>query len=541
MFDSFKSVLMALAYFWGLIFALYLMGHGLVSIPRRLLRLASISGRLRRLQIQAPKVYERMEDSLLTLEDVEVQVSELSRRKVGTARDFSEWIDDLVEMANLPETQSRNGMRGGAESRIIPRVITEKYMADLTRNLVRARHKRSRYTIEWTHLVQEAARTQQILDSAASKKLDFGEPSPHAGLWDRWTFLSPHSRYIFYYYVQPYGSVVLGIFLAVCSVCIVWSELVKDALPHLSVIGLTVVHHWVGDKAQVGFAGQAISVLWLLYMCAAAFITMTEVKTWRGRALVRRNTGYEAAFWYAGQVAKLSVPLSYNFMTFLDPGIYKKTRFHAFLGQYIDFTALGMWMNWLLPILVLVPVVATLFGLYGKVQRFFGFGVDIIDEDEDGNQRSYGAGSWREGRDLIERELGGNSIVRRREEALSRLGGVSSGGLEGRAAPVLTIPGARTGGTSPARSPNRAAAPARSTRPNRPTHTDSDLEEENFFEAMGHRMKNTFDTIEAPKWFSDLKKPKWMGGDDDEPAASGSGSGESDIRRWFGGEGRIRL
>ncbi|EEY22702.1 LMBR1 domain-containing protein [Verticillium alfalfae VaMs.102] len=450
-FASLKTTIMALAYFWGLIFAIYLMGHGLVSIPRRLFRFASISGRLRRLQNHAPKVHERMEDSLLTLEDIEVQISELSRRKVGSARDFQEWIDELVEMANLPESQPRAGMRGSAESRVLPTVITAKYMADLTRKLTRARHARSRYTGEWNHLVQEAAATQAILDSAASKKLDFGEASPHAGFWDRTTILTPYSRYIFYYHIQPYGSILIGLFLAACSACIVWSELIKAAFPKLSVIRISVVHHWVGDKGQVGFAGQVISIMWLLYMCSAAFITMTEVKTWRSRALVKRNTGYESAFWYAGQVAKLSVPLSYNFMTFLPKVIYEKTLFYHILGQYINLTPLTSFMDYLFPILVLVPVLATLFGLYGKVQRFFGFGVDIIEDEDEDSQRTYGAGSWREGRDLIERDLGGNSSARRREETFARLGAAAAASAA-RSAPVLTVPG---GASSPARSPVR--------------------------------------------------------------------------------------
>lgn len=60
---------------------------------------------------------------------------------------------------------------------------------------------------------------------------------------------------------------------------------------------------------------------------------------------------------------------------------------------------------------------------------------------------------------------------------------------------------------------------------------------------------NTFDTLETPKWMQDLgqgiKKPKWMGGDDDDappqrPDAGGERS-NSDIRRWFGGDGNIRL
>ncbi|CAI4217889.1 unnamed protein product [Parascedosporium putredinis] len=100
---SLKSVIMALAYCWGLVFAIYLMGHGLVSIPRRLFRNASVSGRLRRLQSHAPALHEKMEDSLLTLEDIEAQVILLSRRKVGSARDFSEWIEELVEMGGLED------------------------------------------------------------------------------------------------------------------------------------------------------------------------------------------------------------------------------------------------------------------------------------------------------------------------------------------------------------------------------------------------------------------------------------------------------
>ncbi|KLU83986.1 hypothetical protein MAPG_03035 [Magnaporthiopsis poae ATCC 64411] len=63
-------------------------------------------------------------------------------------------------------------------------------------------------------------------------------------------------------------------------------------------------------------------------------------------------------------------------------------------------------------------------------------------------------------------------------------------------------------------------------------------------------MKNTIDSIDAPKWWQEIgegiKKPKWMGGDDDNHASSsraGSGGGDGpDLRRWFGGgDGRIRL
>lgn len=540
--ESVKALVMALAYCWGLILAIYLMGHGLVSIPRRLIRGASISGRLRRLQGKAPKVYEQMEDSLMLLEDIEGQVSELARRKVGSAVGFQDWIEELQEIANIPESQPR-GVRfsADADSSTIPHVITEKYLADLTRKLVRAKHARSRYVNAWSRLVAEAAETQTILDSVASKKLEFGTDPAHGGWWEKTTVLTPYTRYLFYYHALPYVQICLGVFLAAASACIVWSEVVKVAFPKLSVIRLSVIHHWVGDRAEVGFAGQLISSFWICYMCAAALISMTEVKVWRGRALVRRNTAHESAFWYAMQVAKLTIPLSYNFMTFLSAQVYKKTIFYKFLGKLIDLTPLGRWFDDLFPIVVLFPVFATLFGIYGKVKRLF-VGMDVIDDDDE-NTSGFGTGSWREGRDLINRELGGNTLFHRREEAIARLAGGSS-------APVLSIPSARGSSSSPARSPagllpgsRRAGQPSQ----NRPYRDDDPPDDENFFQILGHRMKNTMDTLETPRWMQDfgqgVKKPKWMGGDgDDQDASSSSSRTGTDIRRWFGGgDGQIRL
>jgi len=569
-FTSLKTVVMALAYGWGLVLAIYLMGHGLVAIPRRLLRNANISGRLRRLQSHAPRLYAKMEDAELTLEDLETQVSELSRRKVGSARLFQDWIEELVDMTSLPENPPRAVGLPAAESRALPTVVTEQYMADLTRQLVRARHARSRYLDEWSRLLQDAADTQAILNSAGSKKLEFGRTSPSAGFWDRITVLTPYTRYLLHYQVVPQARLFLGGLFGLSSVFIVWSEMVKVALPNLSVIRLSVVHYWEGDRGQVGFVGQVVASFWILYMFAAALTSITEVKVWRGRALVKRNTAHESAFWYASQVARLSVPLSYNFMTFLSQKVYDGTVFYQFLGSLINLTPLGTWFDYLFPVFILVPVCATLFGLYGRVKRFLGFGDLVEDDDDEDNETGYGTGSWREGRDLIDRELHGTSIRQRRREGPSA---ADAANAAGRAAPVVTVPGGRRGqphrageaatattpfATSPSNLSYAAGSPSRRSAGVDPTPSSSsrralpeDPGDENFFQALGHRMKNTIDTIDAPQWFQDIKKPKWMGGDDEDDGGGGGGGrpsasrADSDpIRRWFGGgdsTGRIRL
>lgn len=551
---SLKGVVMALAYCWGLIFVIYLMGHGLVSIPRQLFRNVSISGRLRRLQKHAPALYEKMDDSLLKLEDVEAHVAELSRRKVGSARDFGDWIEELAEMAGLPDTglaPPSDPALGGVQDRVIPTVITEQYMAALSRELMRASHARSRYTAEWNHLVQKAADIQAILDSAATKKLEYNETGSESSPWNRMIVLTPYTRYILHYHIMPYVRILLGIFLSLASASIIWSEIFKVFQQHsLSIIRFTVVHHWVDDKPQVGLGGQVVSTFWILYMCAAAFTSITEVRVWRGRALTRRNTSYESAFWYAQQVAKLTVPLSYNFMTLLSGEIYTKTTFYQFLGQLIDLTPLGRWFDILFPILILFPVFATLFGLYGRVRRLFGFGINLVDdEDEEGARRGFAAGSWREGRDLIDRELGGHSLSRRRDDARSQ-----SAAQGGRAAPILSVPPARTS-ASPLRSHTRTGAGGARRLGQGAARVPRDLdvppEDENFFQLLGYRMKNTVESFESPRWLKDIgagiRNPKWAGGGAEEGGGDDvrAEGGPSDIRRWFGGngseEGRIRL
>ncbi|KAG6015530.1 hypothetical protein E4U43_005145 [Claviceps pusilla] len=560
-FLSLKGLIMTLAYCWGLVLAIYLMGHGLVSIPRRMIRNASISGRLRRLQTRAPQVHENMEDSLVTLEEIETQVVELGRRKTGTALDFQEWIEELQELANIwPSSQPRMSAAAGASNRNVPTVITDKYLAELTRRLVRARHARSRYVNEWAQLVNEAGELQAILDSAASKKLELGQVSPHAGLWEKTTVLTPYSRYIWHYHVVPYAHVAFGSLLAIASACVVWSELVRYTFPRLSVIRLSVVHHWVGERPEVGFAGQAVSAFWICYMCAAAFLSMTEVKVWRGRALVKRNTAYESAFWYSMQIAKLTIPLSYNFMTFLSKQVYEKTVFYKFLGQLIEETAPGRWFDDIFPIVVLFPVVATMFGLYGRVKRMF-LGMDVIDDDEDGESASpFGTGTWREGRDLIEREHGGNTTYRRRGDTATRValiggGGGVVGGARAAATPGLFNPSSTSASTRPTRpSSSRPQNPSADIRrppggqqlPLRASSSIADQipEDDSMLQILGHRMKNTLDSIEAPTWFQDLgkgfAKPTWMSGGDSDTNGSGSPK-KTDIRRWFGGDGQIRL
>ncbi|KAJ5654305.1 hypothetical protein N7490_001308 [Penicillium lividum] len=531
-FKAIKGLVMALAYMWGLVLAIYLMGHGLVSIPRNLIRNGNVSGRLRRIQAHAPKVHDRLMDAVNELESLNSQVAQLQQRKTGTARDFQEWIEDLsggsgsadvrVPILETPESSST-----------IPSVITERYLADLTRRLQRSRHMKARFVDEWDRLVQLAADLQAIINSAASKKLEFGPAPRRSSCFPRAKFLTPYMRHQLYSNVIPSVRMVFGAFFSVASVCIVWSELIKSVAPQLSIVSLTVMPSLTEAK-PLGFGKQLITSAWLLYMCAAALVGVSDVKVWGNRALVRRNTYGESACWYASLVARLTVPIAYNFLTFLPKDFRRKTTFYDFLGSLINLTPLGKGFDFIFPILILLPICATLFNLYGRVKKIFGFGLAEEDDihDVENNPSGYGMGGWREGRDLIERELNGfGSLAVSSRGTRSTWAADRDDESDARGSSRLRVPAAE-GSRSPRTTQRPVIAPT--------VVEGEEEEEENFFQSFAHRVRNTFETTNTPQWFQGepFRLPRWMSGDNNTT------TDEDGVTRLFGGRavpGRLRL
>ncbi|KAJ4360916.1 uncharacterized protein N0V89_001485 [Didymosphaeria variabile] len=529
--ENLKGTVMALAYAWSLALAIYLMGHGLVAFPRNLYRYASITGRLKRLQAQAPKLHEKLTESMDKLDQYEWQVVQLKQRKNATAREFQEWIDELAEKSSLPE--SRASVVGRMSTATVPPVITERYLADLTRKLKRARHAKVRFESEWDRLIHKAVKTQAILDSKASQRLEFKTSQFQAakgGFMDRFTLLTPYTRYLLHVHVIPTLFYFAWILTSLASLAVVWSECIRSFVydSKLSIIGRSVVHHPSSSRGQIGFGGQLIAAMWLCYMLTCSFFSLTEVKIWGNRALVRRNTYQESATWYSLQLAKLTVPLSYNFVTFMPRGpIVHETSFFKLLGQYVESTPVGQKFSDYFPIFILVPVLATAFGLYKKVKNISGFG-DLLEDEEDEAVEAAGTGGWREGRALIEREI----------QSSSNNGSL---GLAQRNA----SPNGERYSDNPPLAANAEPSSRRQPLGRRRPPVDDEEEGGNFFENFSARVKNTFETRD---W--NFERPRWLGGEDEVDRGQRTrGSGDGGERGGgflglFGGrseEGRLRL
>lgn len=537
-FNSLKALVMALAYVWGLVLAIYLMGHGLVAIPRTLVRNSRVGNRLRKLENRAPRIHDRLTDAIVDLEGFEAQVNQLQRRKSSVPKDLQEWIDELADTVGTPESRTRLSTFS-EDSRRIPTIITKRFLADLSRRLNRARHQKARFEDIWGRLVDEADDLQLIINSSASKRLVFRRSSSSLSIARGWSLLNPSSRYVLHVHILPWVRLAFAALFSLASVSIIWSELVKSFAPQLSIVNLTTIAR--SEEATVGIWRQLMASAWIFYMCWAALVGISDAKVWGNRALVRRNTYGESACWYAGQIAKLTVPLSYNFLTLLPWDIQYGTTFYAFLGRFIDLTPLGKGFDYFFPIFVLIPVFATLFNLYGKLKSICGFG--ILEEDDSE------IGGWQEGRDLIDRELNGLGslgLTPRKHQDIADARTSAHGTISHRSTPSIRSPPAESS-RSPLSQLSRTNSMRRSGA-TLPQDDDEEEEEENAFQSFIHRVKNTIDTANTPQWFqgsnSGFTRPRWMMAGEEQQGNTGTTEGSSGLGRWFGGrgaDGKLRL
>ncbi|POS86366.1 hypothetical protein EPUL_001464 [Erysiphe pulchra] len=534
-FTTLKGLLVATAYFWSLLFAIYLMGHGLVAIPRKFFLSANLKSRLEYLYSKAAKLDEKLVDSIFELEDLEELVNELAGRKSTIDTKFQDWIEELTDDYHFMNIRPRYPptQRVSNSEVTLPRIITEKYLADLSRTLSIAHHAYARYLEEWNQVVASAVEIKETLDAYSLGRIEVGKSSPNATVLERITIFTPRTRFYFRYYILPSLNRFLGVFFSLASFFIIWSELIKPINPLFSIISVTVIHHPNSEYGEIGFAGQIVAASWILYMCLAALTSLTEVKVWRRYALVHRNTRGESAAWYSYQVARLSVPLAFNFITFLDPGLYTRTVFYEFLGNLINLTPLSSWFDLLWPTFIIFPVCATLFGLYRKVHDCIGYG-DFIDDEERNSDTAYGTASRSRGKDLIERELKGASPTRFVQDSnLNRRQALNVSTNSPKTTSSSTIPERRQ--ISGPSSQLRPSAANINTRPER-------LSGENSHQTFWHRLKNTVETVQSPDWLENvgdsIKIPKWISGNES------SRSGRNEATGWLNGlrqEGRVHL
>lgn len=382
-FSSIKSLLVALSHSYALVIAIWLMGHGLVNIPRRFWTEADPNSVLKGLYKHATSANDTLADIQTEYADVAAEIMALKPFKSGQ---YQAWIDHIISKVEagpgIPLNSSSNSssIQGQSRVRVDRSMIDEYYLSNLYSKFKTVRNRLIRYDADWQKLLYEASKAEDIIKSRNAHSLEFRYKS---------SLLPPSVAYAYYYVISPYIQRFLAIIFLGLTLILVWSEITHGT--KISLVNIIV-------SKTYGLFQQLLSSVFLGFMCAAAFSSLSRLRVFKVYALVHRHSDQSSLIWYAMYACRLTVPLSFNYITLITS---RDSVFQEFLGKFINLTPLGKYFNDWLPRFVLIPMMFTLFHLYDKIQDFFGFGVSFDEDDEETGER----GSVVEGRELVKRSL----------------------------------------------------------------------------------------------------------------------------------------
>lgn len=468
-FADFESLLIALANTYGLLLAIFCMGHGLVNTPRRIWQASNLDFKIREIERSAVAAWENKAEAEDEATRVTGEIASWEAACVGRDDPLANWVRELA---------LRNP--GGEEGSLEGGTLTEEYLSLLTRRARTTHNRLLKTQTNWAWIIRRAGYLYDLNSAAGTpgRTIEWKLSSP--GRVGRFT---PRSmQYMWYLVVSPWLLKGVSVLTAVVSVSIVWSEMVHNwTSPLLSLVGIVILSTgriWflmevilseiclIPDSNNIDSIIHGVCDVFHFYAIEDFEHVRLDSAPHRSRfnPFLCFISLPSNVFPHSHSTDK-SIPLAFNFTTLLAPPEGEDLSiFSMFLGQYINLNPLGSGFNAWFPLFILLPVTFTFFSLYDKINGILGLGDLggwIIEDDEDEDRGE--VFSVIEGRGILKRELG--------------LTGSST------TVPRRTFPEGRVLGGE------RVIRPAYSDTP----ESDDDSGE-NFFVATGHRLWNSIST-----------------------------------------------
>jgi len=231
-FADFQALLIALANTYGLLLAIFCMGHGLVSIPSRMWAHANLEGSLREVERGATTAWDAKADAEDEVATVNAEIAAWENHVEGRDDGLANWIRELaLRYPDLAGERESVGLDG--------RTLTEDNCSSLTRRARNAQHRLAKAQMGWLYLLRRAAHLYDLkaATSTSAKRIEWKLSSP-----GRVSGIIPANlQYVWFLAILPWSMKVLSLFVRIVSIGIVWSEIVHNLTdPLLSLAGIVV-------------------------------------------------------------------------------------------------------------------------------------------------------------------------------------------------------------------------------------------------------------------------------------------------------------
>lgn len=374
-----KSLIIAMAHIYSLFLALWLLAHGMVSISFSAWRASSLRRSTNNLYALLARTHDHYHDVRQAFTEVAKIVLHLSTRPDAIYR---EHIAKLVLRIPVPEIERIQRQAQDEEPR--SEEVSLAFLTNLSQSLDKHTFSLEALTAERKQTISRLIYLENVLAARDDPSLRRSLVAPHVPV---------RFRYWYCYYVTPAACALGALLYTFAGGIVVQSQLLHST--RFSLMDILIERSSPTGMAVYCAAAYA-------YVLGTAIYAMTTLRVFNRYRLVPRASDPVSVCFYATYVARLAVPLAYNFVTLL---VLRALAFETWYGALIHLTGPLNALNDWAPRLIVVPMLLSAFNVYRRVLDRLGWAEDSeYALDEEGVLASPTVWRIAEGKRIVERE-----------------------------------------------------------------------------------------------------------------------------------------
>ena len=390
-----KAIAAAASNTWGLFLLVFMMGYGLVEVPRELWHSSKRGFRLNKAYFKVSKLWGERSDAEGSLEDVLVSVETVSKRLAVEGGHLTELVDVIVSKVPLEMMERVRRRTRTADTDSLE--VTEARLAKLHKQVVVAVTSHFRTEAQWKEIVDTVYWLEDNHKNTSTNERIFRRQVTT----DTRTILTPVVEWYVRCLLVPWLYKILAVVSVIMSFMVTWSEVTFfSEKPTLSLFALFIKaasynnnYRWI----------EIISFFTICYMGLCTFYTVFRVRVLNYYYLLPGNSDSYTLLFSALLLSRLTGPMCLNFLSIIHMDTHvissfnSSTSYTKVMGHMDVVSIVQDGFNVYFPILLVVLTLATYFSLGSRLLSFLGFQQFLEQEDLTGELVE-------EGRELIKRE-----------------------------------------------------------------------------------------------------------------------------------------
>ena len=393
--NKLKAIAAAASNTWGLFLLVFMMGYGLVEVPRELWHSSQRGYRLNKAYFKISKLWGERSDAEGSLEDVLVSLETVNKRLAGESGHLRQLVDVIVSKVPLEMMERVRRRTRPADSDTTE--VTEARLAKLHKQVVVAVSGHTRTEAQWREMMDTVYWLEDNQKNTSTNERIFRRQVTT----DTRTLITPALEWYIRCLLVPWLYKILAVASVIMSFMVTWSEVTFfSESPTLSLFALFIEaasynnnYRWI----------EVICFFTICYMGLCTFYTVFRVRVLNYYYLLPGNSDSYTLLFSALLLSRLTGPMCLNFLSLIHMDTHvissfnSSTSYTKVMGHMDVVSIVQDGFNVYFPILLVVLTLATYFSLGSRLLSFLGFQQFLEQEDQTGELVE-------EGRDLVKRE-----------------------------------------------------------------------------------------------------------------------------------------